>query len=117
MNNRVILEGKVTEDGTLIVHLPPDAPRGQVRITVEKVSETTGATVSPEEQKYLEAVLDPELEALFNSDYPDGLGLTTEEIARSPEIGIWKDRTDITDSVEFVAEMRRKRRYMRSSRT
>ena len=29
------IEGEITEDGRLIVTLPPDAPRGHVRVTVE----------------------------------------------------------------------------------
>jgi hypothetical protein len=54
-------------------------------------------TLTPEEEA--------ELEALRAN--PEGMGLTAEEIARSPEIGLWKDRTDIIDSVDFVNEMRR----------
>jgi hypothetical protein len=78
------LDGEVTEDGRLLVSLPPDTPRGRVRITVELAS---GA---PE-------VTDEELR---------GLGLTAEEISRSPDFGAWGQQGGVEDSAEFVADLR-----------
>jgi hypothetical protein len=36
MTDTITIQGKVTEDGQLIVHLPPDAPRGMVEVIVKK---------------------------------------------------------------------------------
>ncbi len=53
------------------------------------------------------------------ADDPDLLnfkGLPADEIIQMPEIGSWSHRTDITDSVAFIAELRRKRRERRQRR-
>lgn len=112
MSKIITFDAEVKDDGTLTIQLPPDAPRGQVRITVEQ----TSPALSPEEQAAYEIAYDPELEALLTDESLRGLGLTAEEIAKSPEIGIWADRTDMIDSVEFIAEMRRKNRERRLNR-
>ena len=75
------------------------------------MSENPQQEPSADEQDY-----DAELEELLSDKYLNGLGLTADEIAKSPVIGIWKDRADMADSVEYVAEMRRKRRERRMSR-
>jgi hypothetical protein len=113
MSDKFVIDGVIDEDG--VAHFPPDAPRGKVRFTIEPVAETQPAAdeqLSPEE----EAALDAELKALLTPEALRGQGLTAEEIARSPEIGLWKDRTDITDSVEFIAKMREKNRRRRLHR-
>ncbi len=110
MSDMVIVEAEIGEDGQLTIQLPPDAPRGRVEVTVKKRVPQTVQALTPEE----EAVLDAELEELLSPESLRGLGLTAEEIAESPEFGIWVDREDITDSAEFVAEMRRKSRQRRS---
>ena len=69
MTDMITIQGKVTEDGQLIVQLPPDAPRGDVEITVKKV-----ITHTPEE----EAAADAEFEALLRDQpgfVPARLGL------------------------------------------
>lgn len=107
MSHSIILEGEVSADGKLVIQLPPDGPRGTVEVTVRAIEQTPARELSPEE----EAALDAEFEALMSDPTTfTGLGLTAEEIARSPEIGIWADRDDIKDSVEFVARMRRENR-------
>lgn len=109
MTDKLVFEETVGEDGKLTLQLPPGAPRGHIRITVEAVEPPA---LSPEE----EAALDAEIAELLSDENLQGLGQIAEEIAHAPEIGIWKDRTDITDSVEFVEALRRRRRQARSSR-
>lgn len=104
MTAAIIVYGEVTEDGRLIIDaLPPDAPRGQVQVMITNVTESG---LTPEEEAELTAL---ELN-------PEGMGLTTDQIAQAPEIGLWKDRTDIKDSVEFVNELRRQNRERRANR-
>lgn len=108
MTDMITIQGKVTEDGQLIVQLPPDAPRGDVEITVKKV-----VTHTPEE----EAAADAEFEALMNDPTTfTGLGLSAEEILNSPVYGIWADRTDMVDSAEYVRQLRRRNREQRLNR-
>ncbi len=109
MSDKLVFEEIVGEDGKLVLQLPPDAPHGYIRITIEAVEPEA---LSPEE----EAALDAEIAELLSDESLHGLGQTAEEIARAPEIGLWKDRTDITDSVEFIEEMRSRRRQARLSR-
>ncbi len=78
------LEGEVTDDGRLIVSLPPDAPRGPVRVTVE---------VAPE-------ILE------ISEDDVRGLGMTAEEIASSPDLGTWGQKGPVPDGASFVEAVR-----------
>jgi hypothetical protein len=111
MTDMITVKGEVTEDGQLIVELPPDAPRGAVEVTLKKTASTTGLTLEEE------AALDAEFEALLDDPATfTGLGLSAEDIARSPEIGIWKEREDMIDPVAYVAELRRKSRERRLTR-
>jgi hypothetical protein len=113
MTDKFVIDGIIDEDGT--AHFPPDAPRGKVRFTIEPVAHaepTPEPALSPEE----EAALNAELKELLSPEALKGQGLTAAEIAKSPAIGIWKDRTDITDSVEFVAKMREENRRRRLHR-
>jgi len=113
MSDMIVIDAKVGEDRKLVVQLPPDAPQGQVRVTIEKIEPVNEPELTPEE----EAALDAEFEALMSDPRTyTGLGLTAEEIAKSPEIGIWKDREDTKDSAEWVAEMRRQSRERRLKR-
>jgi len=113
MSDMIVIDTEVGEDGKLVVQLPPDAPQGQVRVTIEKIESVTQPELTPEE----EAALDAEFEALMSDPKTfTGLGLTAEEIAKSPEIGIWKDREDMKDSVQWVAEIRRTSRARRLKR-
>jgi hypothetical protein len=80
----VILEGEVTEDGQLLVTLPPGVPRGRVRVTVE---------------------LAPEHFELSEDDLR-GLGLTAQEIAVSPELGVWGQESPELDGARFVEALR-----------
>jgi hypothetical protein len=110
MADAIIVEGEVTEDGRLILPpLPPDAPRGRVEIRISPKDAAVALSADDE------ILSDEELEALIRK-YPHGMGLTAGEIAQSPEIGMWKDRTDIGDSVEFVSELRRQSRERRMKR-
>jgi hypothetical protein len=104
MTDKFVTDEIVGEDGKLVLQLPADAPRGHIRVTVEAIREDSAPQLTPD----AEAALDAQIQALLSDENLRGQGLTAEEIARAPEIGIWKDRTDITDSVEFVEEMRRK---------
>lgn len=84
------LEAEVTEDGTLHVDLPPEAPRGRVVLT-----------------------LVPQL--VDDLDLTDedlrGHGLTAEEIAGSPEIGSWAESPEILDGATYVENLRRPRQH------
>ncbi len=107
MTDMVIIESEVGEDGKLNIQLPPDAPRGRVRVTVEPLNERPTAFNEP----VPDDVYDAELEALLSDPTTyTGLGLTAEEIIKSPEIGIWADREDMVDPVAYLQEQRRKRR-------
>ncbi|NLF98065.1 MAG: hypothetical protein GX569_15135 [Candidatus Riflebacteria bacterium] len=39
---------------------------------------------------------------------PEIITMTVEELLNSGLVGIWKDRTDIKDNVEFARELREK---------
>lgn len=94
----MILEEMVGEDGKVILELPPGK---HVRIIVEDLTISSAEAIG----------VDAEFEALINDpDTFKGLGLTAEQIAQSPAIGIWRDRSDMEDPVAWVAEMRRKSR-------
>lgn len=102
MSDVIIFEETVGEDGKLVLHIPPEGPHGRVKVTVEPVHQSKQGELTPQEAAELQA----EIERLVSGE---GEGLTAAEIARAPEIGAWKHRTDITDSVEFVEQMRRAR--------
>lgn len=84
MKTTVRMEGEITEDGHLLVDLPPELPRGRVVVT-------------------LEPLLDDDLE-LTDEDLR-GAGLTAEEIASSPEIGAWR-ASEARNGAEYVEEVR-----------
>jgi hypothetical protein len=78
------LEGEVTDDGRLVITLPPGAPRGRVRVTVE---------LAPEPVE-------------ISEDDLRGLGLTAQEISSSPEIGAWGQESPVPDGERFVEAVR-----------
>jgi hypothetical protein len=87
------VEGEITQDGHLVIDLPPELPRGRVVVTFEPVLEEV--ELSDEDLK--------------------GAGLTAEEIAASPEIGSWAE-DDIESGAEYVEKIRRASpRYVRLS--
>ncbi len=88
MKTALRVEGEITEDGHLLVDLPPELPRGRVVLTLEPVAED-------------------DLE-LTDEDL-QGLGLTAEEIAESPEIGAWADGGEVESGADFVERVRRTR--------
>ena len=102
MSDYLILEGEITEDGRLLVELPPDAPRGQVQITVKKATPTVVPELTPEEAA--------ELEELLSDENLRGLGQTAAEIADAPEIGCL-DTEDATDGETYVENLRGRKRY------
>ena len=110
MTDMMVMIQQVGEDGTVTLHLTPGT---QVEITVKELTPTPELTLTPEEEADLEA----EFQALINDPTTfKGLGLTAGEIAKSPAIGIWQDREEIKDSVEWVAKMRREHRERRFKR-
>ncbi len=107
MVDMVVVKGKVTEDGQLIIELPSDTPHGDVEVVVRKIAPAAALELTPEEEAYWDA----EFEALINDPKTfTGMGLTIGEIAQSPAIGIWADREDMADPVAYLEEMRRKRK-------
>src|SRR4051794_23447548 len=112
MTDKFIIEYDIGEDGKVEFQVPPETKRGRVRIIVETPEETPPEPeINEDDPDY-----DPELEALLTDENLRGQGLTAEEIAKSPEIGIWKDRTDMGDSVDYVERMRRESRQRRLNR-
>jgi hypothetical protein len=105
MTDKLDIEYDIGEDGKVEFQLPPDTVRGRVRISIEPLEEATSEPeIDANDPDY-----DPELEALLTDVNLRGQGLTAEEIANAPEIGIWKDRTDIFDGAAYVDAIRRKR--------
>lgn len=103
----------VDDNGEIHIQLPPDAPRGSVTITVERLAAPNDQPeLTPEE----EAALDAELEELMKPENLRGLGWTGSELAKSPEIGVWRDREDMRDSAEYVLKMRRETNQRRLNR-
>ncbi len=86
MKTTLRVEGEITEDGRLLVDLPPELPRGRVTVT-------------------LEPLFEDDLE-LTDEDL-NGAGLTAEEIASSPEIGAWGEEREGQSGAEYV-EIRRR---------
>lgn len=76
-------------------------------ITLEQVLVLAHRLTPLEKVRLIEQVA-PDLEATLASP-PQALaaGGTLGELADSPLCGLWADRTDIDDSVEFAAELRR----------
>lgn len=93
MKTALRVEGKITEDGHLLVDLPPELPRGRVVLTLELLPEDD----LPEDDL-----------GLSDSDL-QGLGLTAEEIAESPEIGAWAGEPEVPSGAEYVENLRRPR--------
>ena len=85
MKSALKVEGAITEDGHLVVELPPQLPRGPVLVTLEPLAEDA---------------LDLQEADLL------GAGLTAEEIAHSPEIGAWSDLLEIESGADFVDRLR-----------
>ncbi len=90
MKTALCVEGEITEDGHLLVDLPPELPRGRVMLTL--------ALVSGEDL----ALTDEDLR---------GLGLTAQEIAKCPEIGAWAGEPEVPSGAEYVDNLRRPRQH------
>jgi hypothetical protein len=90
MGDVLSMEGEITEDGRLLVELPPDIPRGRVALTLE-ILPTDDLELPDEDLR--------------------GLGLTAEEIAACPEIGAWAEDRDLPSGEQYVENLRRRSRY------
>jgi hypothetical protein len=86
MKTPLTVEGEITEDGHLLVDLPPEMPRGRVVVTLELV---------------------PEDDLELTDEDLKGSGLTAEEIAQSPEIGAWSEDREVQSGAEYVEKLRR----------
>jgi len=93
------LKDYITESGELKVELPEDHPVGEVEVIIEEQAETAW-----EDQPWT----DDEIKEMMRSNPKTGA-----EIAESDAIGGW-EHMGITDSVEWVAEQRRKGRENRA---
>lgn len=91
---RIELKGRIDENGQLQVTLPTGLPPGEVEITLHIVSEGDQAS-----ETWTQDELDDML--IFKA-------ATGEEIAASGVFGGWAHRDDITDSEEFIQEIRRR---------
>jgi hypothetical protein len=86
MKTALRVEGEITEDGHLLVDLPPEMPRGRVLVILEPL---------------------PEDDLKLTEDDLTGAGLTAEEIASSPEIGAWAEDGEQQSGAEYVEKLRR----------
>jgi hypothetical protein len=86
MKTALRVEGEITEDGHLLVDLPPELPRGRVLVILEPL---------------------PEDDLKLTEDDLTGAGLTAEEIASSPEMGAWAGDGDQQSGAEYVEKLRR----------
>lgn len=86
MKTALRVEGEITEDGHLLVDLPPELPRGRVIVTLEPL---------------------PEEDLELSEEDLKGAGLTAEEIASSPEIGAWAEDGEAQSGAEYVEQLRR----------
>lgn len=93
MTEKIIIQGEISEDGQLVVQLPPDAPRGAVQITIEQ-------TTALQEDDF-----DAELDALIDESL-NSKGMTMGEI-KLPDEPIFDN---LPDSEEYISQIR-KRRY------
>lgn len=110
MSDVLIFEETVGEDGKLVLNIPPEGPHGRVKITIEPARVET-QDVEPEDPN--DPWYDEQLKLLLTDEALKGQGLSSGEIALSPEIGIWADREEMADSVAWVNEQRRKYRERR----
>lgn len=90
------LKGYITETGSIEVEIPKDFPAGEVMLTIE--------AVAPDEEQPL---TDAEIQELMRPNPKTGA-----EIVALGHTGGWEHK-EITDSVEWIAEQRRKRREQR----
>jgi hypothetical protein len=95
----VELLGRITEEGKLEIDLPEGLPPGDVRITIETLTEEQAWEERPWTEEEIQEML------TFRP-------ATGAEIVASGAIGGWADQ-GIEDSVEWVEEQRRKRREQR----
>ena len=73
------LRSEVQADRRLEIKIPEDVPLGPVEVVVVIFPEKPGAASKP---------------------------LTAGDLLRSPLFGLWKDREDIGDSLEFARKLR-----------
>ncbi len=85
MKTALRVEGEITEDGHLLVDLPPELPHGRVVVTLEPLHDEN--LELPEEDL-------------------KGADLTAEEIASSPEIGAWAGDREVQSGAEYVEQLR-----------
>jgi hypothetical protein len=93
------LTGHITVDGKLEVELPQGLPAGEVKLTVEVDMEESPQTENDWEKQ---PWTDEELKELLTIK-----PMTGHEIVAAGLVGGWED-LEITDSVEWVEEQRRK---------
>ena len=74
------LKTEIPENHKLLIDIPQELPAGPAEVIV---------IIAPEISKPLKK------------------GKTAGDMLRSPLLGIWKDRKDITDSLEFARKLRK----------
>ena len=93
----ITLKGYITEAGQLKVDLPENHPVGEVTLIIAPIDDEAPWT-------------DEEIEELLRPE-----PMTGAEIVAGGHVGGWEHK-GITDGVEFVEEMRRKRKEKRQWR-
>ncbi|MFN8372590.1 MAG: hypothetical protein U0694_06900 [Anaerolineae bacterium] len=82
--DKIILHGEITKDGRLQVELPPNLPAGKVTIEINTEAEIPG------------------------NELNEVQGVTLGELLDSGLAGLWADRTDIEDTVEYARQLRQR---------
>ncbi len=94
--NYIAVKGYI-KDGELHVELPNNVIDGEIEVKIPVVDDLDDSTYAP-------PLTDEEIDALMKPNPKTGA-----EIAKNPAIGSWANK-GITNSVEWVAEQRHKRR-------
>lgn len=103
----IILKG-VIKDGQISLPTKLDLPEGkEVTVRVEDAATATPEKDVLEQPFALNWAKSAPVKGTRSTVIPPQVVLTPEEWAALPFHGEWKDRTDITDSVEYVNELRK----------
>jgi hypothetical protein len=83
-----------------------EPPGFHARLIAETSHEDTANHGRPDHRVVVTLVL-PEADLELSDEDLTGIGLTAEEIARSPEIGAWSEDPQIQSGAEYVERLRR----------
>ena len=73
----------------------------RIQQTIQKTGELNIANLPVFQGQQVEVIL-----LLSPTEKPEGARMTARQLLRSELIGLWKDRTDIADSVQYARQLR-----------